>query len=554
MSDAVQPDEITVPEKCPQCSKPGEQVDGTTVWHCDACGKTWDTAGDAVQPDEVTSTTALESRAGAERRQDQARDELNAATHEALMGVEPIPSRDQFLTMAATANMLSQSSAAPPAMRDPYVAFHVVMMGRALNLDPATAMNLIDAIGYDKNKKPEDQNIQLSLSPELLVARVAMMGLGSVELLWASKTKAAAVALFPGGKVIRATKTDGLVCIGDIVEIIGEKGRVEFDWDMAEEAELTDDRCVWDPETDVVTHWKKPGSNGRGWSNNSPNGCRCGSYKKHPGRMMGWRAMGFCVHTYFSQASLGLYSAEELGAAVDDNGRAIDPTTVDLPEGYESHRSAGTTSGPAEDVIEKAEPYMIDWLKARIAALPEEQRQTLKARWGEKFTEGRLPKFIDELSVRGANIAKALIAGQESIAKGAGWKPTVSTDEPTGPPEPGEADSAPSPQAPEAPQAPPGGPEPVSGGDPAPETVEDPGGAPEQPSSDATATPTIVFPTNEQLDQAIAYVGAMTEKQLNAGLRARTLDTKASERERRQALARVIANELAEEARAAEAE
>jgi hypothetical protein len=272
--------------------------------------------------------------------------------------------------------------------------------------------------------------------------------------------------------------------------------------------------------------------------------------------MMGWRAMGFCVHTHFSQASLGLYSAEELGAAVDDNGRAIDPTTVDLPEGYESHRSAGTTSGPAEDVIEKAEPYVIDWLKQRIAALPEEQRQTLKARWGEKFTEGRLPKFIDELSVRGANIAKALIAGQESIAKGAGWKPTVSTDEPTGPPEAPAADSTPPPPAPDAAQEAPGGPEPDSGGDPAPQGAQDPGEAPGQASSDATTTtkPVAPFapgliPSNEMIDQAIAYVEKMTEKQLNAALRSRTLDTKASEREKRQTLARVIAMESAQEAK-----
>jgi hypothetical protein len=527
------------------------------VWHCDACGKTWDTA-DVVQPDEVTSSTALESRAGTDRRQEQAREQMNAATHEALMGVEPIPSRDQFLTMAATANMLSQSAAAPPALRDPYVAFHVCMMGRALGLDPATAMNLIDAIGYsaDKARKGEPQDkLQLSLSPELLVARVKMMGLGSVELLWASKTKASAVALRPGGKVTRATKTDGLVVIGDIIEITGELGRVEFDWDMAEEAELTDDRCLWDPETDVVTHWKKPGSNGRGWTNNSPNGCRCGSYKKHPGRMMGWRAMGFCVHTYFPEASLGLYSPEELGAVVDDNGRAIDPTTVELPEGYETHRSAGTTSGPAEEQVEKAEPFVIDWLKERIAALPEEQRNTLKARWGEKYTEGRLPKFIDELSVRGANIAKALIAGQESIAKGTGWKPTVSTDEPTGPLEAPAADSTPSPPAPDAAQEAPGGPEPDSGGDPAPQGAQDPGEQPDPASTDAATTPQAtpfapgLIPSNEMIDQAIAYVGSMTEKQLNAALRSRTLDTKASEREKRQTLARVIAMESAQEAK-----
>jgi hypothetical protein len=572
-------------------------VEGTDVKHCDTCGTTTGVVepqrcphgktadqpcGDCLadegldKPEVVTG--ALEVRSGATER---AKAELGAATHEALMGVEPIPSRDQFLTMAATANMLSQSTAAPPAMRNPYVAFHVCMMGRALNLDPATAMNLIDAVGYDKNKRDEDQTIQLSLSPELLVARVEMMGLGSVELLWATKTRASAVALLPGGRVVRATKNQSNVKIGDIVEILGEKGRVEFDWDMAEEAELTDDRCVWDSEMDVVTHWRKPGSSGRGWSNGSPNGCRCGSYKKYPGRMMGWRAMGFCVHTYFAQASLGLYSPEELGAVVDDNGRAIDPMTVDLPEGY---TSAGTTNtpneggAPADDAASDEQIADIRW---RVSVLPEAQRQEFFNRWGDKVREGRLSP-VRELLGRQVALGTALLQGQESIAVKDGWKQpeypddvvatmakvdadrTAAKEGAQAPP--GPADAAPGTDAPTtepegdtAAQQPPEGkvePPPVEQAQLAKEagSIEPPERAPGERTevqrlralSDQLGQALAVVTDGIQ-DRAAAIVKAMTVRQLNAELRERALAVeKVDENQRRYNLAVAISKELAE--------
>ncbi len=512
-------------ERCPKCQGTVKQVPDTDVMHCDSCGWT----GGEGKP---ASTSSMEVRRGDPERGER---ELNAATMEALHGADPIPDRQAFLTMAATARMLSMSAATPPAMRDPYVAFHVVMMGRALNLDPASAMNLIDVIGYDKNAQTQDK-LQLSLSPELLVARVAMMGVGSVELLWATKTRAAAVALHPGGKVIRATKNAGDVKIGDVVEIIGEKGRVEFDWDMAEEAELTDDRCVWNSELDVVIHWKKVNTNGRGWTNNTPNGCRCGSYKKHPGRMMGWRAMGFCVHTYFPQASLGLYSAEELGAPVDDNGRAIDVTTVELPEGYNT--TAATTGGPPAANIEPADPAAIDEIRKRVKVLPDNRKQEFLGRWADKVKEGRLPKLDDLLGSQVA-LALALVSGAEALAKQDGWKPP-----PEAPPTPtGEA----APASPGPPPAPPA-PSPAETGSEAPERPTE--GQPTEPQLTGAAAQVgqalpVVTPQHEE--RAVQIVKPMTVRQLNGALRERSMEVdKISENQRRYNLAKKIAEEFAD--------
>jgi hypothetical protein len=488
------------------------------------------------QPKEDNVTTTEEAKTEITVREsdvERGEAELNAATLEALQGPEPIPDRQQFLTMAATARMLSLSPAAPKAMRNPYVAFHVVMLGRALDLDPATAMNLIDAIG-------DSDKLQLSLSPELLVARVEMKGLGHVELLWATKTRAAAVALTPDGRVVRDPKT------GEVIEVQGERGRVEFDWDMADDAELVDDRCVWDQEADVVTHWVKPGTNGRGWSNNTPNSCKCGSYKKHPGRMMGWRAMGFCVHTYFPEASLGLYSAEELGASVDEAGRAIDPTTVELPEGYETTTTIGTT---AVDDTTPATPEQIADIRWRVAQLPEAQRDAFTKRWTEKVNEGRLTP-VAELMASKVALGLALLQGAESLARKDGWEP------PEYPADVVRAweqiverrRTAVAPQ--DAPPAP-GGSKPPSG---ASEDDRDAQGTAEgnlSPSPALARANQIGQPvplvTDAVLDRAIDAVRTMTVRQLNARLRERGLAVeRVPENLRRQNLAKTLAGEYAQ--------
>jgi hypothetical protein len=436
------------------------------------------------------------------------------------LSVEAIPGRDEFLTMAATARMLSLSAAVPKAVQDPYTAFHVVMMGRALNLDPATAINLIDVIGYDPKKGADQQGeIRLSLSPELLAARVKMMGLGSVELLEAHKTWASAVALYPGGRIVRDEIT------GKLVRIIGEKGRLTFDWNDALDAELVDDRCLYNQQEEVVVHWKKPGTNGRGWKDGSPNGCRCRGYKTYGQRMFAWRAIGYAVHTFFAQASLGLYSPEELGAAVDESGRAIDVSTVDLPDGYETQAAAPPE--PPDPMDDPCPVEMINAVKARIAHIPEQQQAILKQRWVEKINEGRLAP-VDKLTGRQLKIAGALINGAEAMARQADPK-----WEPWQPPEPTETASAP-----DSAQAPLGEAEAAVSAPEPPEGVQRP--------TDADLALEIESLPVELIEQAIEIVKTMTVKQLNAALRSRGFAPRGTDNEKRYRLAVVTAQEMAE--------
>lgn len=540
---------VEEPEHCPKCGGDGKKVPQVNVWHCDVCGKTWGDPLDPVQPDDVATPGQAIEKASASAEPHP----MDGAVMAMGDPMEAIPGRQEFLTMAATARMLSLSQAVPEALKNPYTAFHVVMMGRALNLDPATAINLIDVIGFN-DKKPNDP-VQMSLSPELLVARVKMMGLGSVELLYATKTRAAAVALNPDGYVVRASRNEGDVKIGDVVEIHGEKGRVEFNWDNANDAELVDDRCLWDQEQDVVIHWKKPGSNGRGWTNGTPNSCRCHAYRKYPGRMLGWRAMGFCVHTHFSQASLGLYSAEELGAAVDEQGRAIDPATIELPEGYEEAKAPGAYETPP------ALPEQVDEIKARVKALPDEHRRQFVARWAEKFNEGRLAQNVNELLASQVAIATALVNGAETNAKADGWKP----GQPVAPADPPEPDVQP-PAATEAPLEP-------TGGDPPPEPDQEPPGEPQDEVARTMAalealsgtgdpakqapdgmSPELAvqygrakpFVSNAIMDSTVAIVKSMTPASLNTALRNRAMAvTKVPETVRRQKLAGAMAIEQA---------
>src|SRR5688572_9488706 len=56
-----------------------------------------------------------------------------------------VPSHDEFVTLAMTARILAMSGAAPELVRDnPYVAFHVAMVGRDLGISPSASLSLID--------------------------------------------------------------------------------------------------------------------------------------------------------------------------------------------------------------------------------------------------------------------------------------------------------------------------------------------------------------------------------------------------------------------------
>lgn len=341
-----------------------------------------------AEPIETTSTTAgqpLEVVQAAPAPQVPAitgRDAAIEAAAEAALAMPGVPGRDEFLTLAMTAKMISLSGAAPKAIREsPYVAFHVAMVGRDLGISPSAAVNLIDVIAGKGGE------YQLSLSPQLLNGQIRRLGLGSIRPRIRTDRECVAVAYAPDGT---------------------ELGESEFTWEDARMAGLVGDKC--EPGVHVKDKQRQGG------------GAYCGcnqGYITYPKRMLWWRASGFAADDFFPEAGLGLYSPEELGAVVDEEGRPIDPANVTLPDGYEPKQIANPNTEAASDEDK--------WnLKLRIMALPDDIGAELRETWkkSDKVTA------VDKLTQAGVKVAQAMVAGAESKArtKHKDWSPTTAIE------------------------------------------------------------------------------------------------------------------------------
>jgi len=297
------------------------------------------------------------------------------AAAEAALAMPGAPAMAEVQSLAVTARILSLSGAAPKAIRDnPYVAFHVALVGRDLGISPSAAISLIDVIGKDGDE-------QLSLSPELLSAQIRRLGLGSIRPLKRTKDEAIAGAYDPEGTLI---------------------GETDFTWEDAQIAGLVDDRCQ------PTQHWRP--NNGQGKCT-----CRQG-WRTYPKRMLWWRAVGYCASDFFPDAGLGLYSPEELGAVVGEDGRPLDPANVDLPDGYEPHNNGGQAQPQGgEDWADGGDLWI---LQARIHALPEAQAEKLRGQWKQQPRLRRnghvSPPFA--LTVSQYRVVRSLVQGLESEA------------------------------------------------------------------------------------------------------------------------------------------
>jgi hypothetical protein len=305
---------------------------------------------------------------------------IEAAAEAALL-MPGVPGHAEFLTLAATARMLCLSGAAPTLVRgNPHLAFHIALVGRDLGISPTAALELIDVL--DTRGGP-----RISLSPQLMNGQLRRLGLGAVRPIKRTLTEAIAGAYDPEGLLL---------------------GESEFTWQDAIIAGLADERC------EANKHWRP---------NNGQGKCSCNQgYRAWPKRMLWWRAAGFCADDYFPEAGLGLYSPEALGAVVDEHGRPIDPSTIDLPDGYQPTGNGGTTRGlpAAEQPADGTELWL---LQARAWALPDEGKRKLRERRQQTSTlrteDGVIP--FHQLPDRGLRVAKSLIAGLESQAARNGW-------------------------------------------------------------------------------------------------------------------------------------
>lgn len=302
-----------------------------------------------------------------------------------------VPGRDEFLTLAATARILSLSGAAPEAVRNnPYIAFHVALVGRDLDLSPSASLNLIDVI--EGKKGP-----QLSLSPQLLNGRIERLGLGHIVKVASTVESCYAVAVGPGGQVDLHCRrswpdhAEGCECRG----VIGDS---EFTWEDARMAGLVGPSCSPGVHDPACLSWSKGKSCNQG-------------YRTYPKRMLWWRAAGFCADDWFPTASMGLYSPEALGAVVDDEGRPIDPSTVKLPDGYEP---------AAPEPVAMAAGDVVEDLARRIHALPADAQDALKLRWkGDGDSPYLQP--LAKLPERQVKKATALVDHFEQRARGGEW-------------------------------------------------------------------------------------------------------------------------------------
>jgi hypothetical protein len=289
----------------------------------------------------------------------------------AALAMPGVPGRDEFLALAMQARMLAMSGAAPEAVRnDPYVAFHVAMVGRDLGISPSAALQLIDVIktrnGY-----------QLSLSPQLLNGQIRRLGLGRVEPVIQERDRCIARAVGPDGTVL---------------------GETEFTWEDARDAQLVGPKCM--PGEHVIVKDGKCGCNQ--------------GYRTYPRRMMWWRASGFCANDYFPDAGLGLYSPEELGAVVDEQGRPLDPATVALPAGYDDPVEQRRQQQAEAD--RPADPVKLWELQELIHALPQAVRDELREGW--KDEQSRVKGFAPHvLPQRLVPVARALVNARWAKAR-----------------------------------------------------------------------------------------------------------------------------------------
>lgn len=278
------------------------------------------------------------------------RDAAVEAAADAAMAMPGVPGRDEFLALAMQARMLSMSGAAPKLVRNnPYVAFHVAMVGRDLGISPSAALNLIDVI--DTKNGP-----QLSLSPQLLNGQIRRLGLGSIRPVVQERDRCVAAAYGPDGVLL---------------------GETEFTWGDAQDAGLAGPNCQPGQHQETT----RQRSADRGGGSYKTCGCNQG-YRTYPRRMMWWRAAGFCAADYFPEAGMGLYSPEELGAVIDVEGRPVDPATVALPPGYDDLAEAAREQDQRQAQRQAAQdrPAAAQDLyevQLQIGALPDTNRRAL---------------------------------------------------------------------------------------------------------------------------------------------------------------------------------
>jgi hypothetical protein len=326
-----------------------------------------------------------------------ARQAIDRAAEAAL--TEPgIPGREDFLAMAAMARMVSLSPLAPRHLRgEPYSAFMVLLTARDLGISATYAIRKIVPI----------EGVP-SIPPELQRALVRRKHLGDIEPAETNDTQAV-----PMSASARAVYPDG-----------SHGPWATFTWQDAQIAGLVDPDCQSPLAHEVDGEQigghvlKDVPAKGGG----KRKGCYCkDNWLRYPRRMLWQRVQGYVTRDHFPEATLGLYTADELGAITDEDGLAIDVASAELPPGYvdeqaERQQRQAQTQAQAEQL---ADPAALWDLQVRIRALPDGIREQLRERWHAEQSNLRGVSTL-RVPARLIRNASAMVNAHEAEAKRGG--------------------------------------------------------------------------------------------------------------------------------------
>ncbi len=273
-------------------------------------------SGDAESPEPDDQALAVpESPVSAEDATSLA-GEMAAAAGDAELAT--IPDRGEVETIAVMARILSGSVLAPAALKGrPADAFLVLLTGRDLGISITAAIRKVQVVEG-----------QITVAPALLSALIRERGLGRI---WPHEHND------HESQTWYATRSDEAHIDPQPVYSF------TFTIDDAKRAKLVKDK---------------------------------GAYETYPQRMLSWRCRGFLIADTFPEAGYGIYSAEELGAFITEDGEVISVEAVEVPEGLEPP--------PPPDTDQPANTEAIAELVARIEALPDDALVELRGIWKQR--------------------------------------------------------------------------------------------------------------------------------------------------------------------------
>lgn len=328
-----------------------------------------------------------------------------------------IPSDSELRTLVQLATTFAYSALVPVALRQkPEDCLLVLLTARDLGLSVTVAF---------RECHPIDGRV--TVSPKLKLAIVRQRALGRV---WADPDNDV------NHHTWHAARADDPTTVYT----------VRYQWADAQRAGLVQQGCTPDDHSDQC----KTGSAYGASPAQKRKACKS-NWQTYPGQMLQWRAMGYLMDQAFGEVGTGLYSADELGALTDDEGRIIEVSEVGPVPGMPDHTPAKREPGTApEDVC--PEDVRKD-LAERIYALPHPAIEVLREQWARRNAD-EVPLLwpLPVLPNRQARSADALVAGFERRATGGEWGPWSPTDSASSEPE-AASEPADAPECPAAPDA-----------------------------------------------------------------------------------------------------